>query len=264
MIDLNNNSIEIYNQFSGSEPKCTVIYNERIYMLKFPTPVRDKNNDLHYMYNTFSEDISCKIFKTLGFEVQNTFLAKFNFNGKEKIVVACEDFSQDGATLIEISKLLLSNLDIPRVGRRSLSVLDAIDTIYKIFPDEISAYIDKINFEDTFWDMFIADTLIGNPDRNTHSWGFLKQNGKMKFAPIYGCSSSLDAFVSDEDLKTIQISGNFEKQECSISSAFLDSDRRRIYYSTFYSKSSKLNNALFRIVPKIDFDKIKKIIDDTV
>ena len=262
MIDLTGAELHL-NRYGGSEKKIAVKYKDKRYMLKFPDPVREKSSDLKYMYNTFSEDIGCKIFKTMGFEVQKTFLAKFNFKGEEKIVVACEDFCQDGAKVIEVDKLLLSNLDIPRVSRRGLSLSDAVDTIYKIFPNEISAYIDKIIFEDTFWDMFVADTLIGNPDRNTHSWGFLKQNGKMKFAPIYGCSSALDALSSDEDLKAIQMSGKFEEKECSITSAFLDFDRQRIYYSKFYRETSKLNNALSRIVPKIDFDKIKKIIEDT-
>ena len=70
MIDLTNNSTVIVNEFGGSEKKCTVIYNNRVYMVKFPDPVRKKNNDLSYMNNAFSEDIGCKIFQTLGFDVQ--------------------------------------------------------------------------------------------------------------------------------------------------------------------------------------------------
>ena len=61
MIDFNLGD-EIINKFLGSENKKTIIYNNEIYMIKFPDPVRDKDNPLSYMNNQFSEHIGCKIF----------------------------------------------------------------------------------------------------------------------------------------------------------------------------------------------------------
>jgi len=77
MIDFTGAELQI-NRYGGSEKKITIKYNDKIFMLKFQDPVREKGNDLKYMYNAFSEDIGCKIFKSLGFEVQKTFLTKFD------------------------------------------------------------------------------------------------------------------------------------------------------------------------------------------
>ena len=89
MIDLTGAELHI-NRYGGSEKKITVKHNDKLYMLKFADPVREKSSELKYMYNAFSEDIGCKIFKTLGFDVQKTFLAKFDllkyiFDGDENV-----------------------------------------------------------------------------------------------------------------------------------------------------------------------------------
>ena len=260
MIDLTNDSVMIANEFGGSEKKCTVIYNKRVYMLKFPDPVREKGNDLSYMNNATSEDIGCKIFKTLGFETQNTFLAKYNFNGKEKIVVACEDFCQDGGKLIEFSKLLLSDVDSPHIGRRFVPIELVNQTIEKIQYDK-----NKEIFKEQFWKMFVADTLIGNSDRHTDNWGFLKQDGEIKFAPIYDCGSSLSPLFSDIALKEL-LNGDeykFKLEEYNLPSPY-SYQGQKIFYPNFYKNPPlELQKALKEIVPKIDMEKIKNIIENT-
>ena len=45
MLDFNK-GIERLNKFLGSEKKTTVMYENKIYMIKFPDPVRDKKNIL--------------------------------------------------------------------------------------------------------------------------------------------------------------------------------------------------------------------------
>ena len=62
MIDLTHCQ-ETINTFGGSEKKKRILYDHRIYMVKFPDPVRELHNSLSYMNNQFSEDIGCKIFK---------------------------------------------------------------------------------------------------------------------------------------------------------------------------------------------------------
>jgi hypothetical protein len=73
MIDFNAGK-KVANKFLGSEKKITMIYNGEVYMLKFPDPIREKNNDLSYINNQFSEHIGCCIFKDCGFSVQETVL----------------------------------------------------------------------------------------------------------------------------------------------------------------------------------------------
>ena len=68
-----NNEKEIPNTFfGGSEQKRAYEIDGKIYMVKFPDPVRQKKNGLSYMNNQFSEYIGCHIFRTLGIPAQNT------------------------------------------------------------------------------------------------------------------------------------------------------------------------------------------------
>lgn len=60
-----NNEKEIPNTFfGGSEQKRAYEIDGKIYMVKFPDPVRQKKNDLSYMNNQFSEYIGCHIFRS--------------------------------------------------------------------------------------------------------------------------------------------------------------------------------------------------------
>ena len=42
-----------------------------------------------------------------------------------------------------------------------------------------------------FWDMFVVDALIKNPDRNNGNWGVLWDGAGYALAPVYGNGSSL-------------------------------------------------------------------------
>ena len=102
MIDFTN-AIEEFNNYKGSEKKKTLIYNNKKYLVKFPDPVREKNKNISYINNAFSEYIGSNIFKLSKFETQNTLLGIYNYNGKEKIVCACEDFTSDNDVLSDSS-----------------------------------------------------------------------------------------------------------------------------------------------------------------
>ena len=107
MIDFTN-AIEEFNNYKGSEKKKTLIYNNKKYLVKFPDPVREKNKNISYINNAFSEYIGSNIFKIVGFKTQNTVLGKYKYNGKEKIVCGCEDFTDNENVLYEFENLALS------------------------------------------------------------------------------------------------------------------------------------------------------------
>ena len=71
MIDFSN-ATEEFNNYKGSEKKKTLIYNGKKYLVKFPDPIREKNKNISYINNAFSEYIGSNIFKMIGFETQNT------------------------------------------------------------------------------------------------------------------------------------------------------------------------------------------------
>lgn len=152
MIDLTHCQ-ETINTFGGSEKKKRILYDHRIYMVKFPDPVRELHNSLSYMNNQFSEDIGCKIFKTLGFETQNTFLATYKMpNGEEKIVVACEDFTQDGKKLIEFHKLALQEVESD-----SLRTQANVDNVMMVIEQQ-SKLLTRKNLKESFG---ICSLLMG-------------------------------------------------------------------------------------------------------
>ena len=271
MIDLTGAELQI-NRYGGSEKKITVKYNDKIFMLKFPDPVREIGNDLKYMNNAFSEDIGCKIFKSLGFDVQKTFLAKFDllkyiFEGEEKIVVACEDFCQNGAVLSEFSKCITSdfhNFEVSSVEElHKAKRVMAIETVQKVMRCHELLRMNK-EFEEKFWEMLVVDTLIANPDRHSDNWGFIEEGREIKFAPIYDCGSALSPLLSDGQMeKVMQNEAEFKNHEYNITLAF-KYEGERISCPTFYKKApQELKMALSRIVPKIDFDKIDNIIVKT-
>ena len=271
MIDLTGAELHL-NRYGGSEKKIAVKYKDKRYMLKFPDPVREKSSDLKYMYNAFSEDIGCRIFKTLGFDVQKTFLAKFDllkyfFDGDEKIVVACEDFCQEGAVLSEFSKCVTSdfyNFEVSSAEElhKAKRVME-IEIVEKVMSRH---HLLRMNaeFKDKFWEMLVVDTLIGNPDRHSDNWGFIERKGEIKFAPIYDCGSALSPLLSDEQMEKIMESeAEFKNREYNITLAF-KYEGERISCPSFYKKAPmELEMALSRVVPKIDFEKIDEIIAKT-
>ena len=56
-------SEEKINRYKGSEKKKTLIYNGKRYLVKFPDPLREKNKNISYINNAYSEYIGSKIFE---------------------------------------------------------------------------------------------------------------------------------------------------------------------------------------------------------
>ena len=83
MIDFTN-AIEEFNNYQGSEKKKTLIYNNIKYLVKFPDPIMEKNKNISYINNAFSEYIGSNIFKMAEFEAQNTLLGKYTITKEKK------------------------------------------------------------------------------------------------------------------------------------------------------------------------------------
>ena len=195
MIDFTN-AIEEINNYKGSEKKKTLIYNNKKYLVKFPDPVREKNKNISYINNAFSEYIGSNIFKICGFKVQNTILGKYNYNGREKIVCACEDFTNDESILYEFENLALSTNPDKKIETELNDIMEVIEESKMIHTEET---------KQKFWDMFVIDSLIGNTDRHNGNWGFLlnKITGEVEFSPIYDCGSALNPILEDEEIEKI-------------------------------------------------------------
>jgi len=259
MINFNNGE-ERHNKFLGSEKKTTILYNNELYMLKYPDPIRGKKlrDVLSYKNNQYSEHIGSSIFNVCGIEAQETALGYFtDATGKEKLVVGCKDFTQDGWTLYEISKLANQTT----VSDEKLGA--TIENVYLIINTSV-LLIDKGSIINFFWDMFVIDALIGNSDRHFGNWGVLEKDGDVRLAPVYDCGSSLGALIDDDEMEVyMRTDSIFKQKEFNLTSCYYMDGKRIFYHEFFKNPPIDLARAILRTIPKIDMDKVGGIVDST-
>ena len=254
MIDFTN-ATEEFNNYKGSEKKKTLIYNNKKYLVKFPDPVREKNKNISYINNAFSEYIGSNVFKIVGFKTQNTVLGKYEYKGKEKIVCACEDFTDNENVLYEFENLALSTNPDKKIETE-------LDDIMEVIED--SKMIDSKSTKQKFWNMFVVDSLIGNTDRHNGNWGFLlnKNTGKAEFSPIYDCGSCLNPMLEDKGIEKIS---ETELKNLAINCySCIKENGKKINYMTYIKQieNEDCNNAIKRLFANINLDEIKRFIDN--
>ena len=247
---------EVFNNYKGSEKKKTLVYNNKKYLVKFPNPVIAKNKNISYINNAFSEYVGSNVFRLVGFATQNTILGKYVYNGKEKIVCGCEDFTDDNNVLYEFESLALSTNPDKKIGTELEDILEVV---------EESQMINSLNTREKFWDMFVIDSIIGNTDRHNGNWGFILNNktNEIKFAPIYDCGSCLNPMLEDKEMESLNA---VELKNIAINCySCIKDNGKKINYITFIKsmKNEECNSAIKRIIHKIDLDKINEFIDKT-
>lgn len=258
MIDFTNlpTRKKAYGGANGS--KLSVIYDDELYMLKLPMHAQ-KNPNLSYTNSCTSEYIGCHIFNMLGIRAQETLLGKYEYHGKTRIVVACKDFTTPLTSIVDFASVKNQIIDSASNGYGT-ELSDILDTI------ERQNSIEPKVLKEHFWNMFVIDAFIGNWDRHNGNWGFLynQETDDMKIAPIYDCGSALFPQIDDELIKKVLAS----KAEMNArvydmpTSAILINGKRINYHKTITSlEYDGCNDAIKRIVPLIDLQKINTLID---
>ena len=240
--------------------KISVMFNGELYMLKFPA-VPSRNKDMSYTNGCVSEYLGSHIFDIVDIPVQETLLGTFKRNGKEKIVVACKDFTTNDTVLQDFASLKNTIIDSEHngYGTELSDILTAIDEQQAVDPYELKKH---------FWDMFIVDALIGNWDRHNGNWGFLynRSTDEMEIAPIYDCGSCLFP-QADKDIMQATIDNASERdlRVFTIPLSGIRQNGQKINYFDFLSSLSDpdCNAALKRIIPRIDMQRINTLIDET-
>ena len=255
------NAVQKNKTYAGANGgKISVLYNGEQYMLKFP-PFPTINKEMSYTNSCISEYIGCKVFESVGIPVQETVIGTYTSKGKEKVVVACKDFTSQGITLQNFASLKNRIIDSERNGYGT-ELADILSTI-----DEQTA-MDSETLKTRFWDMFIVDALIGNWDRHNGNWGFLYNNAtdEVTLAPVFDCGSSLYP-QADEDLmkKILSDKNELNHRIFDIPLSAVTYNGKKINYFKFLSegKFPDCNKALKRIASRIDMKKIYEIIDNT-
>ena len=259
MIDFTD-AMEELNNYKGSEKKKTLIYDGKKYLVKFPDPVREKNKNISYINNAFSEYVGSNVFRICGFRAQNTLLGTYTYNGKEKIVCACEDFTDENHVLYEFENLALSANPDKKIETELSDIMEVIDSLEKISKLSIKDDVKK-----KFWDMFVVDSIIGNTDRHNGNWGILvdTQNNCANFAPIYDCGSCLNPMLEDQELEKLN---NAEIKNLAVNSySCLKENGKKINYVRYIqdckeNKNKDCNEAIIRIFPQVNIEEINKFI----
>ena len=260
MIDFTNLPVRNKTYAGANGSKISVLYNNELYMLKFPV-VPGINKEMSYANGCISEYLGCHIFDSIGIPVQKTLLGTYTKNGKQKIVVACKDFTAGGLVLQDFASLKNTIIDSAHNGYGT-ELSDIVKTL------EEQTAIDPKLLTDWFWDMFIVDALIGNWDRHNGNWGFLynPETDKISLAPIYDCRSCLFPQADDEIMrKTLDDTAELEIRIFERPFSGIKINGQKIQYFKFISslENKDCNKALKRILPRIDLNKVDKIVDKT-
>ena len=182
-----------------------IIINGEPWIAKYPRTTRDlRGRHLpSYTSSPVSEFIGSHIYASLGIPAQTTSLGYRS----GKIVCACKDFTHPDKRLFEFNEIknALSDDDegfssAPSDGE-SIYLSDVLAAI------ETSDLLSSIpGVKERFWDMFVVDAFLKNPDRNNGNWGVvMTPSMQYKLAPVYDLGSSLfskrSASVAEERLE---------------------------------------------------------------
>lgn len=236
--------------YNGRERKLGIIVHNENYMIKFQ---RREGTKKHF--NHVSEYLGSHIFSILGVKAQEAYLGKYK--GEE--VVLIKDFNKEGAFFVPFNELSDLLLDSDNDENFEYSFEDVIRLIKN------NKKIDDVNKTvDTLWDIYIIDALIANADRHGNNWGFIKKDNIHSLAPIYANDSSLFSDISDDEVLNIlkdQDRINRKVYDLPVSPIKLEG-KNSLYYEVISSlKYEECNNALKRVVERVDLEKINTLID---
>lgn len=217
--------------------------------------ILQKNSREGLRFNHVSEYLGSHIFALLGIETQETFLGTY----KDENVVVIQDFLGEDEVFVPFNGVGDSSLEQDK-EKYQYSYEDIIEMLQNnVKLTDVEQTIDL------FWDMFIIDAFIANFDRHGSNWGFIKKDNKYRLSPVFDNGFSLfPQLNTDEKIETVL--GNQEEIDMRIykfpTSQVKYKGKKSSYYEIISSLAfEECNNALVRIVERIDFNKINKLID---
>lgn len=262
MTDFTNCKRVASKAYSGANGKKIAIeYEGEQYMLKFPPSGKEKPTELSYTNSCFSEHIGCSIFNMLGVQAQKTKLGSFTVKGKTKIVCACGDFTVGGKRLYDFCAIKNTVIDSEH-GGSGTELEDITETIAQ------QTFVNPQILSEHFWNMFIVDAFLGNFDRHNGNWGFLvdDETHKASIAPVFDCGSCLLP-QADEKIMTAVLTDENELNARinHFPTSAIKSGGKKINYRDFIASCNReeCNEAIGRIVPRIDMQQIESFIENT-
>lgn len=283
--------------YDGCEPKSCVGDGRYIYIVKEPRPIKSNASQIKekresdFYFNCISEYFGCHIFALCGIDTQETYLGYYTCkDGIKRLCVACKDFTTDekylttsGESAVKLCPMANYKHDFTRDGDKNKTLISRDDG--EAYLDELeniwhkSKYLsnieNKIIIE--YYNRFVVDGLIGNPDRHNGNWGFLipasdERHLQEAFgvAPVYDCGASFLSRANqnrlDEVLKIKELlkrrCTDFPKSQVSKKVGIKDGIEYGSYFNSLENKN--LNEAILRMTPIIKeaLPQIYKLIDE--
>lgn len=263
MIDFTNCPVNRFRAYGGANGnKINITYQGQSYMLKFPATAK-RNDQMSYANGCISEYVACHIYSMLGFKTQETLLGTYTDNrGKEKMVVACKDFTADGKRLMEFALLKNTCIDSEQSGYGT-----ELQTIMQAIEEQTLYPAEKLR--SFFWEMFIADALLGNFDRHNGNWGLLIDEAQRsaEIAPIYDCGSCLYPQMDLARMAcVIHDSAEIDQRVYLFPTSAIQENGKKISYFDYISslKNPECTAALERVLTRVDMDEIHRFLEETL
>lgn len=261
MIDFTNCKRIFAKAYNGANgKKIAVEYAGEQYMLKFPASGKEKPTELSYTNSCISEHIASSIFNMLGIPAQQTLLGTYKVNGKEKIVCACKDFTDDRKILYDFCSIKNSVIDSEHNGSGT-ELPDILETIEK------QQFVSAAILLERFWNVFVVDAFLGNFDRHNGNWGFLVDRVLQvaELAPVYDCGSCLLPQADEKVMNNaLEKEAELNARIYRFPTSAIKQNGQKINYYDFLTKADykECNEALLRVVPEIDIGKICAFVDE--
>ncbi len=235
--------------YGGSEEKIGLIKDGIHYLIKF-----QKEDGAGLRNNHYCEYIGSAIFALFGEDVQTTSIGTY----ERREVVACIDFKKESEQFVPFNEVGESSLERDR---------DVYQYTYEDIIEMLEENRKLTNVDETiekFWDLYIFDALLGNFDRHGSNWGFLKENGEYRMAPIFDNGSCLFPRITTDKqcLAIIDSEEELDKRTYKYPTSQIKLGRNKSsYFEVIASlKYKECNEALKRVYVKIDIKKIEKFI----
>lgn len=247
--------------------KIGITVGDTDYLVKYPGKLKElgmKNIELSYSNGPACEYIGCKIFQSIGIPVQDTWLGVRN----EKTVVICKDFLNKGDILIPFKdvKATFEPAFTDPQGDITNGTGTNLEEILRTIEEHPLAKQMYPELENRFWDMFVVDALIGNPDRNNENWGIIRDiDDQYRLPPVFDCGNCLNSKLSDRQLEEyLQNPQKMKDAAIQRPCIFERAVGKRINAYSYIEKAQNqaCNEAVKRIVPNINMSEISAILAD--
>ena len=187
--------------------KIGLTLNNENWLVKFPGNLKSKQLkgvDLSYSNSPVCEYLGSHVYELLGIPVHETQLATRD----GKTVVMCKDFR--GSKDFYHFSDLKATFEPAFVNQDGITTdgcgTDLDEALLVIREHHVLRNVPGVEYR--FWQMFVVDFIIGNPDRNNGNWGILVMDNDVELAPVYDCGNSfcdkwddvkMRRFLSDND-----------------------------------------------------------------